>query len=207
MAAQTFGYFPILPEDIREIFMWLCQDVASLHLKWRFYLELFGSEDATRLLSELVLGSFKVIEESLRMDMAMSICRLSDPPATGRHENLSFRTLAEACDGIGSVSELLGCFLTACEPVRAYRNKRVGHNDLITVIKPNENPLPGIGKRQIDEILDLAGRILKAIYLHLVGSDSGLSFEPFVIGGADELLRLLRQAKQARETRVGDRAG
>jgi len=204
MFDESFGYDSLVPEKIRKILMWLCQDVASLHNKWHFYLGLFSGEDDTHLLSELALGSFNIIEESLRNDMTMLICRLSDPPTTGKHKNLSLQTLSEECDDIDNVSELLEDFLAACEPVRRYRHKRVGHNDLSTTIKPDENPLPGIGRRRIDEILGLAGRILNVIYQNFV--DSELAFQPFLIGGADTLLHWLRLAKQAEEERIGDQA-
>lgn len=203
MDDKAFGYDSLLPENIREIFMWLCQDVASLHNKWHFYLELFNSEEDTGLLSELALGSFSIIEESLRNDMTMSICRLSDPSTTGKHRNLSLQALLEECDRIDNVSELLEDFLAACDPIRRYRHKRVGHNDLSTTIKPDGNPLPGIGRKQVDEILELAGRILNIIYQNFVYSE--LAFQPFLIGGADALLYWLRLAKQAEEDRRSSR--
>lgn len=75
---SRFGYYPKLPEDIREVFMWLCQDVAALREKWDFYQELFDKGNID-LLSELARASFQIFEESLRDDLTMSICRLSDP--------------------------------------------------------------------------------------------------------------------------------
>ena len=70
---DAFGYSEKLPEDIKEIFVWLCQDLVSLQDKWRFYTDLFGSEENTSLLSELALSSFRIIEESLRNDMILRI--------------------------------------------------------------------------------------------------------------------------------------
>ncbi len=185
MYDKAFGYNSLVPEDAREIFMWLCQDVAALHNKWHFYLELYSSEEHAALLSELALGSFNIIEESLRSDMTMSICRLSDPVKTAGKPNLSLQTLAKKCHGFDGLSELPDDFLEARDPVRRYRHKRVGHNDLNTTIKPHENPLPGIGRTQIDTILDLAGRVLNVVYQNFVDSES--SFTPFLIGGADPL--------------------
>lgn len=195
MYSNTFGYDPALPEDTREIFMWLCQDVAAVHSKWRFYLELFSSEEHTGLMSDLARSSFQIIEESLRSDMTMSICRLSDPIEYGRHRNLSLQTLGQHCGGIGNVNELLGDFLEACEPIRQYRNKRVGHNDLAMTIEPHDNPLPGIGRGQIDRVLELASAILNTIYQNYV--DSELAFaHPIFIGGADALIYCLESAKE-----------
>jgi hypothetical protein len=196
----AFGYNPLLPQGIRAIFMWLCQEVASLHNKWQFYLALYTGEEDTGLLSELASGSFVIIEESLRHDMTMSICRLSDPPRTGGKLNLSLQTVAEKVQGVEGLSELLVGFLQACEPVRRYRHKLVGHRDLSTTIKPQDNPLPGIGRTQIDTILDLAGRVLNVVYRHFV--DSELTFIPSLIGGADTLLYWLGVAKKAKEAGI-----
>lgn len=201
MKDKVFGYNPLLPEDIRDIFMWLCQELASLNNKWQFYLGLYTGEEDTGLLSDLAPGSFSIIEESLRSDMTMSICRLSDPAHTAGKPNLSLQTLADKCqalDGPDGLSELLQEFLRACQPVRRRRNKLVGHRDLNRTIKPQHNPLPGIGRAQVDTILDLAGRVLNLINRHFAG-DSELSFKPFLIGGADTLLHWLRVAREPQE--------
>jgi hypothetical protein len=195
MRDETFGYSELLPKNIREIFMWLCQDVAFLRSKWSFYLGLFSSEEDTAMLSELALASFNIIEEALRSDMTMAICRLSDPPTMGKHRNLSLQTLSEECDHIEGVSELTERFLASCKPIRRHRNKRVGHNDLSTTVKPREDPLPGIGKGQIEEILETAETILNVIYQNWVHSE--LVFQPLLIGEADALLYWLRLAKRA----------
>jgi hypothetical protein len=53
MSKDAFGYDSRLPENIRDIFMCLCQEVACLHDKWSLYLGLFGDKNNTDLLSEL----------------------------------------------------------------------------------------------------------------------------------------------------------
>jgi len=201
MSNDVFGYNQKLPENIREIFMWLCQDVASIQYKWSFYLELFSSQENTALLSDLAQSSFNIIEESLRADLTMAICRLSDPPQSeGKKDNLSLLTLTQQCGRIDNVTELLRDFRDTCKPVRQYRNKRVGHNDLNTTIKPHDNPLPEIGRGQIDRIVQLASKILNAISQHYA-SDLELSFKPFAIGGANDLIYWLKVAKEYQDNK------
>jgi hypothetical protein len=53
MSKDAFGYDSRLPENIRDIFMWLFQEVACLHDKWSLYPGLFGDKNNTDLLSEL----------------------------------------------------------------------------------------------------------------------------------------------------------
>jgi len=199
MSNDAFGYDPKLPDNIREVFMWLCQDVAALRNKWSLYLELFGDKENTELLSELARASFQIIEESLRDDMTMAICRLSDPPQSMRKDNLSLTTLVHRLGEPDNATELLKDFLEACEPVRQYRNKRVGHNDLNTTIKPQDNPLPGIGRKHIDRIVQLAERILNLVYQRFVNGE--LFFEPAHIGGADALIFWLKMAKEYETTK------
>ena len=205
MPNDTFGYDEKLPEDIRDIFMWLCQDVAALYYKWHFYSELYSKEENTKLLSRLALSSFNIIEESLRSDLTMSICRLRDPACTAGKHNLSFEALIKK-SSIDGMDELLEEFQDACEPIRQYRNKRVGHNDLKTTIEPHENPLPGIGKRDIDNILAIAGRILNSIYQNYTNSELGFDY-PLYIGGADTLLYWLKLGEKYQETDILEAAG
>ncbi|HUW94200.1 MAG TPA: hypothetical protein VMW58_00285 [Anaerolineae bacterium] len=200
MDDEDFGYNPVLPRDIRPIFMWLCQEVASLYLKWQFYNGLYVGEGSTGLLSDLASGSFAIIEESLRRDMATSICRLCDPPRTGRQLNLSLQTLAEKCQELDGLPELLREYLDACQPVLQYRHKLVAHRDLNTTLSPQDNPLAPIGRTQIVTILDLAGRVLNLVYRHFTAME--LAFTPSLIGGADTLLYWLSVAKKAKETGI-----
>ena len=171
MAEDSFGYYQIFPENIREIFMWLCRDVADLRTKWNFYLELFSSEESTELLTDIAPASFQMIEKSLRREMIVAICRLSDPIKSGeksQEHNLSLKTLTERLDNQDQPIDILEEFRQACRPVRIIRNKRLGHNDLDTRIKPQENPLPGIGKTQIEQIIVLAEQILNYVINDLI---------------------------------------
>jgi hypothetical protein len=193
MSKNAFGYVDQLPENIRDSFMWLCQDVASLQHKWDFYLELFGKNQNTDLLSELAPASFNIIFETLQNDITMAICRLSDPPKSMGQENLSLATLVKNCTEIEGLDGFLTDFQNICEPVRQRRNKRVGHRDLNTVIKPLENPLPGVSKEQIDIILKTAAAILNSV---LQNYDNGeLNFHTISPGGADSLIFWLKTGK------------
>jgi hypothetical protein len=174
--------------------MWLCQEVASLQSKWDFYLELFGKEQNTNLLSELARFSFNIVEESLRFDMIMAICRLSDPLKSVGQENLSFARLVENCSDVSGLDVLRTEFQKACEPVRQLRNKRVGHKDLNTFIKPSENPLAGIDKEHMDLIVKLASNILKAVFQHYVAAD--VDFHTIARGGAKDLIFWLNEGRE-----------
>jgi HEPN superfamily AbiU2-like protein len=191
---NAFGYDSRIPDNIREIFMWLCQDVAALQSKWDFYLELYGNEETTALLSELASWSFNIIEESLRNDMTMAICRLSDPSITMHKENLSLATLVEKCSDIAGLGNRLVDFQVACQPISKWRNKQVGHHDLHTRISPRENPLPGINKNQVNEIIKQASDILSVVAFRYTGGE--LNFHTVSRGGAEDLIFWLKSGQE-----------
>ena len=193
MSTSIFGFSEQLPESIRDVFMWLCQDVASLQQKWDFWIELFGRSQNTDLLSELAPASFNIILETLQNDITMAICRLSDPQKSRGYDNLSFATLAKNCIEIEGVENLVNEFRMICEPVRQQRNKRVGHRDLDSVLKPLANPLPGIHKEQIDMIVKMAGDILNTILQHYENAE--MYFHTMSPGGAEALVFWLRKGK------------
>jgi hypothetical protein len=189
-----FGYVPKLPDNIREIFMWLCQDVSSLRSKWKFYRELFGTKENVELFSDLARASFHIIQESLRNDMTMAICRLSDPPQSMGKNNLSFSALFQQLSELDNAPILLKDFQLGCKPVRQYRNKRVGHYDLNTRIKPQDNPLPGVGLNEFDQIVQLAEQVLNTVVKRFDNIE--LIFTIVQMGGGDELTFWLKTAKE-----------
>jgi hypothetical protein len=196
-----FCYNPAIPEPIRDIFAQLGQDVAWLHYKWNSYLELFAKPENAALLSDMVRALFQLMEESLRNDMTMAIARLNDPPRSMGKENCSIATLVERLAGHPvhpRLQVLLREFKAACEPIEKHRNKRVGHNDLATAIKPHEHPLPGVGRSQVDTILGLAAKILRTTVDQFDSIEYG--FDRMIkIGGADDLMFWLRKGWEARD--------
>ena len=192
-----FGYSEKIPENIREIFMWLCQDVVSLQQKWDFYLELFSNEENTQLLSELAVASFNLIFETTQNEITMAICRLSDPVKSMGQENLSLAILEKKCAEMEGFEKLFTEFYELCEPVRHVRNKRVGHRDLNATNRPLVNPLPGISRESIDRILDSVTSILNQVMQYY--DDSALYFHVGGSGGADTLIFWLKEGRKIRD--------
>lgn len=194
MSQDRFGSSDRIPEEIRDIGMRLCEDVTVLHTKWSLYLELFGSPENTALMSDLARAFFHTVEESLRNDLILSICRLSDPSRTLGGDNISFATLVAQCSDIPRVEDLLVAFQAACGPVRRYRHRHLGHNDLGSIIRPHVNLLPDVGRPELDQILQLAEGLLRAVYGHF--SAGGLDFLSASVGGAEDLIHWLKTVRE-----------
>jgi hypothetical protein len=205
MATGDFGRYAQLPDEIREKFMWLCQDVASLSEKWGFYIRLFGNPADRALLSDTANASFVILEESIRIDMTMAICRLSDPLMSCGKENLNFSTLVDYFVQDTLLENLVKDFRDACKDVRTHRNKLVGHSDLNTRLEPDKNLLPPVGKPAIDAIVGKA-----AMILNHVTSTQGLAplyFDVSAIGGASDLLYWLKTGWAAHQKEIRENLG
>jgi hypothetical protein len=193
-----------MSEEIREIGAVLCRDVAALQLKWETYLGLFGDPEVVDLLSETAPAFFHVVAESLRNDIVQSICRLADPSRSLGPGAASMATLVARCTDVPRVEDLLTAFQAACGPVRRHRHRHLGHEDPGARIEPRQDLLPDVGRTQIDEILILAGGILKA--MHRYYSAEGPDLRPASQGSVEQLLLQLRgqgEAGSRRSARSG----
>jgi hypothetical protein len=194
MTRDAFPNRDRLPAEIRDLALRLREDLARLRLKWRYHRELFGSRENTRLLTDTARACFQMVEESVRHDIILSLCRLSDPSRTLGGESPSFATLVAQCGDIPRAEDLLTAFQAACGPVRRYRHRSLGHNDPGAILEPREYVLPDVDPSQIDEILELGGGLLRAVFAHYAAGDP-LS-EPVPAGSAADLIHCLSGARQ-----------
>src|SRR5262249_49110243 len=67
--------------------------------------------------------------------------------------SISIAILVQQVGSDASLNVMLQKFQRECEPVQHRRNKQVGHNDLNTALYPKDNPIPWIGRPQMEAIL------------------------------------------------------
>jgi hypothetical protein len=163
MAEGHFGHLDGLPDDVRDSFMWLCQEMANLALKWRLYLDLFGEEETRGLLQDTADQAFHAIEESIRVDVTITISRMADPVTSSGKENLSFAKIAKHFEDDAALKAEIETFQKACEPMLTLRHKLIAHNDLKTKLDPENNLLPGIGRPDIETIIASAAKALNIV--------------------------------------------
>jgi AbiU2 len=202
MAQRRHGHGDSMPEEIRAICTGLCRDVAALQLKWDTYLGLLASPEVAALLSDTAPAFFQVVAESLRNDIVQSICRLGDPSRALGPDDQSMATLVARCPDVPRAEDLLTAFQAACGPVRRYRHRQLGHEDPGERIRPREDLLPDIGWARIDEILQLAGGVLKAVHRYYSAGDPAL--RPAPVGGVVALIFRLRSVLEL-ERKQGQR--
>ena len=198
---QRFGFEENMPEPIRVLFVELAGDVVQLHHIWEFMSELFGKPVNVSLLNKTATEAGGLIGRAFEDSMIMAVCRLSDKLWTGQ-DNLTLERLTKACSEIPGLEQLCKDFYTTTSPFRAHRNKRINHDDLGTAIKPHENPLPGISKSRVEEMLKLASRILKTVHGRYSRAELAV-VPPIHVGGErPDLLDKKRLRSGAENTRA-----
>ena len=109
---------------------------------------LFLDSDAVDLLNRLTGGGFMShLQHVLWRDLLLHVTRLTDPPATGRHENLTVTALPAFCQSTDLRVELDASVRAAVDAAvfaRDWRNRRISHADRALAIDPDADPLaPG----------------------------------------------------------------
>jgi AbiU2 len=194
MTSARTGDGPPIPEEARALCAGLCRGVAALRLKWETYLGLLAGPEVADLLSDTAPAFFQIVVEALRNDIVQSICRLSDPSRSLGSVNPSLATLVGRCHEISRIEDLLTAFQAACGLVRRCRHQHLGHEDPRARLRPQEDLLPDVGRARVDEILSLAGGVLRAVHRYYGTAEPDLGDAP--VGGVEELVRRLKTARE-----------
>lgn len=165
------------PEGTGELFYELWTNIAHLHLNWKNYRSLFGtSPERIELLNWTASSFFGLLDGILRHDVMLAIARLTDPPQSVGKDNASLACLIDMLtpfiDGAlaNELQSELKDFQSRCEPVRQIRNRILAHYDLATALKYHPDPLPGISRAYIEEVLEKIRKLLGDIEEHFRGS-------------------------------------
>ena len=145
------------PEEARTTFNLLCEHVCDVGEQWGNFRALVPSEKAASLLRRVSNDFFVLVQATLSHSVIMSLGRLCDPPTTSEQDNLSFPRLFELTDG--SIKSELAAEIKAKwqalggarKAIRAFRNKRLAHNDLAFV--SGTTTIESVQVRDIDAVL------------------------------------------------------
>ena len=127
-----------------------------------------------------------------------------DPLATGVKENLTLQRLFNTLDSTlhfnlySDMKNRLDVLQQKCEPFRDWRNRRIGHTDLSTALKFHPEPLPGISKEQVDEVLILMSAYLN-VFLYYFDHTTMWYEMTSAHGGANRLVHHLENALKWRD--------
>jgi len=193
-----------MPQDVAELFNFLCDFVFAIHDKWEDFRGLcvprdFQDADEVNrvkrniaLLNSLAADFFASCQESFANDVILSLCRLLDPPSTGGQENVSLRKLVDLVEQdagsqqVAAVKNAYTQLVTDGAALRAYRHKRIGHNDLL--LARGRVALPSVTVNDITKVILGVEPLMAEVSSHFKGNE--ISFRPVAPGkiGSKELL-------------------
>lgn len=202
MAISTGRVASQFPPSIERLFRPLWNEIVWLNAKWNAFTRLYGTDEATVELLNHVAGSFfRLVEESLRDDVLLSIGRLLDPSATGAKANLSLQALLDGVDAQVEpelrqrLIDALDRLRSHCEGITARRNRKLAHTDLPTALNKHLDDLPGISLTAVRDAIEQVNAFMNLIDIHF---RENTTFYDSVIerGDAGSLVTHLKRARQ-----------
>jgi hypothetical protein len=222
-----------MPPKIKVAFEPLRYEIAWLHAKWSIYGQLFcRGEEQLDVLNSMARAFFLIVQDSLQNDLIVGLCRITDPPNTGKRKNLTLSSLAELLkpveemqvkepereNGQGDESselrdkekELWRKFSNqleslghVCSPLREWRNRRLAHSDFPTAVGQHPDPLPESVWDTIDEVLVRVRVAMNMVEGHFL--DSEFRYDLFTnLDDGEEVVRYLKEAQQRENEERGE---
>lgn len=195
----------MLPEEIADQFEAAKQQLITASAKWQLVEQLFAkSQVRSDFLGRTGSGFFALIRDSVVTDVMISLGRLLDRPHLKGNDNLTLERLMTAVSELGNeelapkLADHLQNAKTAYEATRLYRNKRLAHNDLKTILEQDTMSLPPATVGEIRTTLREAGEFLNAIDLHYQKSTTTFGYV-MIEGDADGIVGLIRDGLRLRE--------
>ncbi len=178
-------YMDSMGEVLGTAFWHLNQKILEVHLVWEQYKQLYGeSEETVRTLNETAGLFFMVVQDSLWDSVIQGICRLTDPAQMSGRQNLSIRALSALIANEGLRREVAGLCeeaLFKAQFARDHRNKRIAHQDKNHLYDREAQPLGGVSRKLIKEMLGAITAVMNAINVHYC--DTTMFYDDISSGG------------------------
>ena len=163
-------------ERLGTIYDALWQQSTWVHANWSEFVVVFGTtQSRVELLNKAAPSFFHWVQDSLWENVLLHLARLTDPPATGKKQNLTIQRLPGLVDHEetrAKVEELVGVALSTTSFARDWRNRRIAHSDLDLSISDTATALEFASRQKVNEALQALANVLNAVSLHYLESTS-----------------------------------
>lgn len=178
----------------------LHRKLNELHIIWLQYRQLFGTDAETvNLLNRTAGLLFKIVQDELWDSVLLGVSRMTDPPSTQKKKNLTIQSLPELITDAPlrrEVQLLCEKAVAAAQFAREHRNKRIAHQDHDYLCSRDSDPLSGISRALVEQMLESLRAVLNRLLLHF--KDSTFRYQDFVDSdGAATLVQKLRKLERA----------
>lgn len=197
-------YIDKMGDQLGQQFHALWQEVALLHINWKEYIDLFGTNEER--ISKLNLSApafFRMIQDQLWTSTLLHIARLTDSPSTAGYKNLTIRNLTDlvAAEIKMPIAEAIDKTLASSKFARDWRNKVIAHFDLALALKDGQAAkLEEASYADVKVVLQGFSEVLNLVHRHylkgITSFDSGGRHN-----GAMTLLQMLTDGLKVRTDR------
>ena len=192
-------YVRCMGNELGETYFHLQHKLIELHIVWLQYRQLFAERSTVELLNRTAGLFFKVVQDELWDSVLLRISKLTDPPSSAGRRNLTIQRLAPLIidnDLQGEIDAMTKHVIATASFAREHRNKRIAHLDHSYSTMPETNPLTGVSRAQIENVLHLLRDLMNRVDARY--RDSTYMYEQFVDEtGARLLLQKLHRAELA----------
>ncbi len=121
----------ILGSEYGEAFFHCKQELYRVSSQWDRYETLFSTKTRVNILNEASGNFWHALQGVLFETVLLGLCRLTDPPSTMNHRNLSVRTLFELDPSKSKIrfQSRIDKANNDTKFARSWRDKRIAHND------------------------------------------------------------------------------
>jgi hypothetical protein len=162
---QTMG------EELGKQYTVLFHEVAALHLYWKEFLELFGTNDKRiDRLNRAAPGFFRMLQEQQFETNMLHIARVTDSPKTFKKDNLTILNLPNlVADPLlkQELAALVDEVKKRTEFCRDWRHRRFAHHDLLLAVQDGQTaPLKVASKETVNAAISAIADVMNAVERH-----------------------------------------
>lgn len=189
-----------MPKELQVIFNELSYDVQLLHLRWKLFIQLFGTNyPRIELLNRTASLLFNQLEDILANDILIGICRITEKPKTFSHLNLVLDTLFDYLDSedhhdlIKDLKERKIIIDKNIIPFKSIRDKKIAHKDLNFTLHKKVVPIEEPSRMMFETALSDIRAFLNTVQTYFDKSETAYEHVQISRDG-DDLIYALQQA-------------
>jgi AbiU2 len=158
----------MMGQELGKQYSVLFHEVTALHLYWKEFLELFGTNDKRiERLNLSAPGFFRMLQEQQFETNMLHIARLTDSSKSVGKDNLTIRNLPDLVTDPQLKRDLVALVDEArkkTEFCRDWRHRRFAHHDLLLAVQDGKAaPLKVASKESVNAALGALADVLNAI--------------------------------------------
>jgi hypothetical protein len=195
-----------MPAPLGEIYHWLHDELAWLHIKWSNFCRLYAKDrERVDLLNAAAPTFFSELRQTLLEDVLLHLCRITDQPKSGRHDHLTFKRIPAAIPDAAlraAIQPLVADTEHKTKFARDWRNRRLAHRELPAPHGQAAQPLPEATRQDVEDALTALRKVMNQIERHYLNESVLYEHSIEALGGVESLVKRLTSGLAAEKNKA-----